>query len=153
MKTKHILLPLVIGGVASLADAWLLSNLWAAFDWRRPIAEWLVGMGFTTLAGWFGLVWIRVPTFVVAGFLGVIVERLFPERWISAVSFCALGFVGVSFLLMTWFVGFLSPSAPGWGTALKAQAWSAVSVVLLLLGAWLHARRRANSVGLHARPL
>ena len=150
MKAKHIVVPLLIGAVASPADAWLFSNLWAALDWRRPIAEWLAGMGFTTLAGWFGLVWIRVPTFVVAGFLGVIIARLFLAHWISAACFCAVGFVGVSFLLMAWFVGFLPPSGTGWSTALRAQVWSAVSVALLLLGAWLYVRRRAHPVGLHA---
>ena len=143
MKVKHIIVPLVIGVIASLADAWLFSNLWATLDWRRPIAEWLAGLGGTTLAGWFGQFWIRIPTFAVAAIVGVVVARLFADRWISAACFSALGFVGTSFLLMAW----VAVSSFGWSLALKAEAWSVVSILPLLFGAWLYARRYSHTTG------
>jgi hypothetical protein len=143
MKAKHVILPFIIGIIASLADSWLFSNLWPALDWRRPIAEWLAGLGFPTLAGWFGLFWIRIPTFVIAAILGVVVAWLFAARWILAVCFSALGFVGTSFVLMGWFVASMPSSASGWSIALKAEAWSVVSVLLVLVGAWLYVRRHA----------
>ena len=149
MKAKYLILPFVIGVIASLADAWLLSNLWIALDWRRPIAEWLSGLGFTGLARWFGLVWICIPTFVVAALLGVVVARLFPERWLTAVAFCALGFIGVSFVLMSLWVSGLPSSLHTWTIALKAEAWSLLSLGLLVLGAWLHVRRKTDTGAVH----
>jgi hypothetical protein len=149
MKARQVIFPLVIGGIAKLADSWLFSNFWVALDWQRPVAEWFAGLGFPTLAGWIGLFWIRIPTFAVAAVLGFVVARLFVERWLSAMLFSALGFVGTSFLLMAWFVESMPSSASGWGIALIAETWSAVSILLVLLGAWLYARRHAHTIGAH----
>jgi hypothetical protein len=143
MKTKHFLLPLIIGASASLVDAWLFSNLWAALGWQLAIGEWLSQVGFTTLARWFVQLWIRIPTFVMAGLLGLLIARFFGDRWILSVLACAVGFVGVSFLLLAWVVGLSSPPGFGGYVALRLQAWNAAYAVLLFFGEWLYVRRRA----------
>jgi hypothetical protein len=137
MKANRIVLPVLIGVVAALADAWLFSNLWNSLDWRRPIAEWISGHGFTGLAGWFGEFWIRIPTFATAAVLGFVVARLFPERWLSGALLCAVGFMGTSFVLMALVTQFLFEHPRSWEFALRAEAWSAVSIGFLLVGAWV----------------
>jgi hypothetical protein len=142
MKANRVILLILIGVAAALADAWLFSNLWNALDWRRPLAEWIAGHGFTRLAGWFGEIWIRIPTFAIAAILGLVVARLFPERWLSSAVLCVIGFMGTSFVLTAFVVGLLFDHPRKWRFALGAEAWSSVSIGLLVLSAWIYGRRK-----------
>jgi hypothetical protein len=141
---------MAIGMVTQLANSWIFSNLWLALDWRRTIAEWLAGLGGPTIGGWFGVFWIRIPEFFVAAMLGVVIARLFAARWISAVCFSALGYVGTSFALTGWLIFCVLPAAPSWSGALKMEAWSMVSILLIWLAAWLCIPRHARVGGAFA---
>ena len=149
MKAKRIALLVLIGVVAALADAWLFSVLWNSLDWRRPIAEWIAGLGFTKLAGWFGELWIRIPTFAIATLLGFVVARFFRERWLLSAALCAVGFVGTSIVLTAVVAQLLFEHPQKWSFAVGAEAWSAASIGLLMLGAWIASmskRTRSRSV-------
>jgi hypothetical protein len=149
MKTKHMILPFVIGAVASMLNELLISNLWAAtLFWHRPVVEWLAEAGYKTLGYWSVSFYLRIPTFVIALLLGAGVARMFANRWVFAVCGCGLGLVGVSFLATAWFNAF--SSHPSWGIVLKLQAWSLISIALLLLGAWSALLSRETAGGVHA---
>ena len=138
MKFKRIIFPVVIGIIASLINEWVLSNLWIALDLRRPVAKWIAEVSSTMLAGWFGLIWLQIPTIIVAVILGIFIARFFPERWLSAAALCALGFITPSFLSMAFWMNNFPPSGHAWIIALKVEAWSIASIGFLVLGAWLY---------------
>ena len=140
MKANRMILLVVIGVVGALADAWLFSDLWNSLDWRRPIAGWISEHGFTRLAGWFGEFWVRIPTFAIAIVLGFVVARLLPERWLFGAALCAVGFMGTSIVLMSLATELLFDHPQKWSFALGAEAWSAASIGLLVLGAWVCVR-------------
>jgi hypothetical protein len=138
MKLKEIMLPAGIGAIGCLANAWLFSNLWSA-DWRRPMVEWLMDRNFVATAGYLGDVWIRIPDFLTAVALGVVVAKLFVKRWAVASALAAVGFVAVSWLLMAIIGGRIYPGRVD--ILLRAEAWNVVSVALVFLGAWVSVRR------------
>lgn len=153
METKRLCLPartvvvlLSLGALAAVASQGLLSDLWQGLDWPWPVREWLAGLGCTVGTGWLRVFWTKLPTFVVAGLLGVGLGRRFSERWLPAACWCALGFAGVLSGLRTWVWGPKLPFTDGWRTAIKVEAWLVAPVTLMLLAAWDSARRQARCV-------
>lgn len=141
MKAKKTVIPILIGVAAALVDVWLVSNLWSSLGWRGPVADWISHHGFPRLAVWCSNLWLRLPTFVIAMVLGIVVVRLFRNRWLSSALLCAAGFMGTSLVLMTSMVQ-LFHHPHKWLVGLRAEAWNAPSVVLLVLVAWYFAPRK-----------
>ena len=94
---------------------------------------------FVATAGYLGDVWIRIPDFLTAVALGVVVAKLFVKRWAVASALAAVGFVAVSWLLMAIIGGRIYPGRVD--ILLRAEAWNVVSVALVFLGAWVSVRR------------
>lgn len=94
MKKVQLVQILILGVVACLLDFLLLSNAWAGLGWRGTIAEWIRDLGFSRAAGRFGVIWIRIPTFFVAGVLGFSIARLIPGHWRAAAFLGGVAFVG-----------------------------------------------------------
>jgi hypothetical protein len=136
MKITQLVSVIALGVIACVLDFAVLSNAWAGLGWRAPIAELIRDSGFPGTAGIFGLIWIRIPTFFVAGVLGFSVARLVPGRWMTAAVLGGVAFVGTSLILTVSIVRQI-----GWPLLLRVEGWSPLSIALCFLAAWFSARK------------
>ncbi len=154
MKNTVILfLSFLAGGAAVLLSGMLLFPLWFDLGWRKPIADWLVGLGHQRLAAYWNLVWFNLPewcvAFVVGILLGIIIRR---PRWLLTAVVCGVGFVIVPHLFILITLGVHPWMFFGFKMAAFTFLWNLAAIPLLLLGAWLGSRRGGQERGKERKP-
>ncbi len=145
-RAIHTIAWFCCGGLVAVIGGSLLSVLWHALGWRKPVSDCLVNLGYRDLAAYWGLVWINLPDWFVALLLGVGVGRIRRGRWIAASAWVAAGFILVPHLMFVA-LGPVPWSYLSAGVAIKIFAWDVVAVPLLFGGAWLGARLRRSTSG------
>jgi hypothetical protein len=136
------LLWFVAGAVLGVITDNVLGALWIQLGWRQPIADWLAAHGFSVLAGYWGLVWIRLPDWIIATIVGVCGGIFIRRQPIVSLLILGLGFI-VTPIVVTAVAGF-SPIVFGSRVFLTSMMWDCVSVALLLAFALLGFRFRGH---------
>lgn len=123
------------GAFQLLIDIYLFPH-WLNLGWGRPIAEWLVAIGCgDTVAAYSGLVWDRLPEWMIAVLLGVCAGLCLRKKWPIGAIPCALAFAFTSdlFLLLA---GEEHPAVLfGFRVVIRTALWELPSIVLLVLAA------------------
>jgi hypothetical protein len=132
----------VAGAVLGVITDNLLGAPWIQLGWRQPIADWLGLHGLSALAGYWGLVWIHLPDWIIATIVGVCGGIFIRRQPIVSLLILGLGFI-VTPILVTAVAGF-SPIAFGSRVFLSSLVWDCVSVALLLMFAFLGVRFREH---------
>ena len=139
---KEYVLPVGIGLLGNLLIAFVIFGPWMNLGWRKPAADWMVDIGLsTTIAGYWGLVWVNLPDWMVAIALGIVTGTMRRHSsWLRFSLFACVGFILIPSLLYWLATGFyvwhIAPSNFLW-TVVITFSMSAVSVALLLGAAWL----------------
>lgn len=153
-KTFLISLIFLVGSIIGLLNNFFV-NFWIDLGWRRPVADWLVHLGYERLAGYWGLVWINLPIWfsaLITGIiLGVIIAGL---NWLRTATVFAIGFVLtpelIAYTLMPydlWLVrGFWVST---WIIALGIFG-DLIAISLLILGVWMGTRLKRSKTFLIA---
>ena len=139
---------IVCGSIFAILDACYLFPLWEVLAWRRPVADWIINFGLgDTIAGYWGLVWLRVPQWLLAAILGIISGLCDSKNWLVTSLCCGLAFVLTPGLFL-FVIGQENPSAWfGPDVFISLQCWKVPSVVLVICLAFLSSRIRKRKVG------
>ena len=133
-----------IGAGAVLLAELALFPLWFGLGWRKPIADWMVGIGLpTTIASKWGMVWVNLPNWAMAlcaGLLSAAIHRR--SQWLRMTLVTCASFMLVPHLLPLLAFGYHPWFAFGASTAARTFMWESVAIPLLFLGAWLVHRRQ-----------
>lgn len=149
---KHAVVSVVAalcGGALALLNAIYLSQYWIELGWRRPVGEWLneVGVGNVYL----GIVWILLPEWLIAVFLGVCAGLLLRKRWAIGAIPCALAFA----LADDVFLFVLGEQNPvvwfGPDAVLQHALWKCLAAVFLVLAAFCASGTGDDNPGKHER--
>jgi len=136
------LLEIVIGVTVGIA--------WIDLGWRKPVADWLGAQGVPGwIAGYWGLVWIKLPDWVALFVLGAVIGRMSrPKRWLRHALAVGCGFIAYPVICSISYCLCLAESdgSLAVGAFWSSMAWDSVSLLLLVLAAWLF-RRRPLSAG------
>ena len=143
MKRMTLLIAFAVGAAAELINDFVLYEAWFALGWRKPVANWLSSHGWSQLAGYWSLLWLHLPDYLLAIGLGLVVAWRAGDRWIGATCWCALGFLVTPHLVLL-IVGFNPWSAFGAEVVTRVLAWKVVSVVMMLVSAAVVARVRRH---------
>jgi hypothetical protein len=141
-KFTPYILWFVAGAILGFIADNLLGALWIQLGWRQPIANWLASHGFSALASYWGLVWIRLPVWIIAAIVGICGGIFIRRQPIPSLLIFGIGFV-VMPVVATAIAGF-SPTVFGLGVWFKATMWDCISIVLLLAFAFLGFRFREH---------
>ena len=141
-KFTPYILWFVAGAILGFIADNLLGALWIQLGWRQPIANWLASHGFSALASYWGLVWIRLPVWIIAAIVGICGGIFIRRQPIPSLLIFGIGFI-VMPILVTAVAGF-SPVAFGIGVLLTSLLWDCVSIALLLAFAFLGFRFREH---------
>ncbi|MHC4737979.1 MAG: hypothetical protein ACYS9Y_03645 [Planctomycetota bacterium] len=140
-KIFYLLLIFLAGSVIGLFNQFLF-DFWFVLDWWRPVADWLVHLGYERLAGYWGIIWVYLPIwfsgFISGIILGLIIARL---NWLRKAAVFAIGFVFtpslISYVLIPyelWIVRGLWAST--WIVALDIFG-DLIAISLLIFGVWM----------------
>jgi len=99
-KAACWLLPVLGGAVAFFVTTWTL-DAWISLGWRRPIQDWMTAHRAGGLAGYFGLLYLRIPDFVLAMLGGAILGVLAWRRWWQSSLLYSGTMFGLPYLIMT----------------------------------------------------
>ncbi len=153
--TNHAVVAVVaalLGGALALLNDIYLFQYWMELGWRRPVGEWLteVGVGNVGIYYW-GIVWLRLPEWLIAVFLGVCAGLLLRKRWTIGAIPCALAFV----LTGDVFLFILSEQNPvawfGPDYVLQHALWKCLSAVFLVLAAFCSSGTEDDKQGRNER--
>ena len=141
----------IAGGLIAFINNFI-SVLWIGLEWRKPIADWLRSIGLPQVIGYWSLVWINLPDWLMASILGLIIGLVFARKRPLAVSLVAVaGFIVLPhicillFSVHPWFFF-------GLDAALRGFAWSLIPIPLAILTAWLASRGRRTPAVEPAQP-
>lgn len=138
-QISYVMLTILGGIVASFIDILLLS-LWVDLGWRSPISNWMMAHGMGIFAGYFGLLYIQIPTYTTSIIGGAIIGYVACERWWQL----SLVFSGTIFACP-----YLSMAIGGFIPSISSISfWLAVYVILLnaaviflsLASAWISSK-------------
>jgi len=129
---------ILCGWVLDVINSVFIFPLWFQLGWRRPVQDWLISIGWGSIAGSFGMVWVHTTDWLLAAVFGIAIGVLVPRRWLL-VSFCG----GVSFAYATYFL--LSSTLSllsqfGLSVLASVLAWKVPSVLLVMGMAFLSSR-------------
>jgi hypothetical protein len=126
--------------------SWLAAYLVAwVMGWRRPVQDWLTGVGLGSVAPHYGLLNIELPTIALALIGGSAIGRLAPHRPLLLASTFAFGLALMPHLFDIWMPRLLG--RPGWvPTDLHTYAVTVIvttlaAIVPTLASAWLVSAR------------
>lgn len=125
-------------------DVHFVSPLWFDLGLRRPVAEWFFDHGFSDwFAAQWGLVWIHIPGWMIAGITGLALGYIFRRRWLFAVVPCAVGYVFVVDLYLRLTDEAYSDMLAAFDSEAKLRAlmWRLPTVAVFLLGGYLASRK------------
>lgn len=157
MKKLAIPILLVLAGIAVAAvNDFTLGSLWTNLGWRKPVADWLLSIGLSPpVAGWWSVMWIKLPDWAVALLCGVPIGLFAaPTKW-TRFAFCFgaglvlyPGYFAVSYCLRLMDYD----SSLAFGTFWRLLALNVVSLFLLFLSAWIFRRGGGQPVVVDAKP-
>ncbi len=92
-RVLGLLAALIGAAIAATVIVPILLKSWLSLGWRKPVADWLVGRGWETIAGCWGMVWVSIPEWSVAFFVGASVYTLSRCRPRAYLTAACLGFL------------------------------------------------------------
>ncbi len=142
-----VLLFLAGGLVGLIIDA-TVGTLWVGLEWRKPVADWLLSKGVPSIvAAYWGLIWIRLPDWAALLVLGVVIGRFARAgKWLRYALVMGGGFIAYSLIYSIPYCFRLAESdgSLAVGTFWRLMAWHLISILFLLLAAWLFSRTRGK---------
>ncbi len=134
------------------ASVLILYPLWMDLGWRTPIADALVSAGFPELAAHWGMVWIKLPEWLLGGLLGAVIGLAFgADKWIAPATAAGLTFFIAPHIGMLIFLGLEGhPYAhSGLSVAIRTELWSLPGIAMFILAACVAAQLRSTD---HQQP-
>ncbi|MCH7987998.1 MAG: hypothetical protein IID46_02475 [Planctomycetes bacterium] len=133
-----------IGGAVSFINAVYFTLPWMELGWRRPVQDWLVDIGLGSVAGYWGIVWLFLPEWILAGILGVCIGLCLREKWLIAAISCAFAFISATDLII-YFSGEDDPTS--WFSAdvsMTILLWRMPSFFILAAAAYMFSGSRED---------
>jgi len=153
-RTAFWVLLFLAGGLLAPVIDVTLGNLWISLEWRKPVVDWLLSKGLPQVvaAYWWSMVWIKLPDWAVLLLLGAVIGRVARSgKWFRHALVVGGGFITYSLIYtiphclrlarLAEFDGSLAI-----GIFWRSMAWHLISLLLLLLAAWLFSRTRGKPV-------
>ena len=136
-RTAKLLAPFVLTVIGALAALCLSSYVvYFVLPWRRPVQDWMTAHGFGAWAGYYGILNLHIPDFILSCVGGAVIGALSGSRWRSravvySLAFCAAPYVTNPYQLALW----------GWSVFIQVLMFNILSVFpLAIASAWLASR-------------
>ena len=135
----------IAGGLLALISDLTLGALWIGLEWREPVSDWLVtkGVPLSVVAHW-SIIWISLPDWATLLLLGALIGRLaHPGKWLRYGLFSGCGFIAYGLIYSIPYCIRVADhdSSLAMGTFLHTMVLNVVSLLVLLLAAWLFRRK------------
>ena len=146
-----MLLFLAGGLLAPVVDV-TLGYLWFSLEWRRPVVDWLLRKGVPPIvASYWSIVWIMLPDWAVLVSLGAVIGRVArPGKWLRYALVVGGGFIAYSLIGSIQFLYWVRLAELDGSLAIRTfwgcMVLDLISLILLVLAAWLFSRRRGRPV-------
>lgn len=149
-RTAFWVLLFLAGGLLALVVSMTLGYLWVSLGWRRPVVDWLLSIGFSPrVASYWSIVWIMLPDWAALVFVGAVIGRVArPGKWLRYALVVGGGFIAYSLIgTIPYCLGLAElDGSLARGTFWRCMAIDLISLILVLLAAWLFSRRRGKPV-------
>ncbi|MHC4985834.1 MAG: hypothetical protein ACYTFO_06735 [Planctomycetota bacterium] len=101
-----IVVALVVGFFLEMLSYQVFLGQWVSLDLHTPFVKILADLGLGPVARHFGLIWTRVPEWLLAFIAGVVIALKVDKNRRAAAMFCALGLM---------IGGYVAPFLEGYG--------------------------------------
>jgi len=136
------------GGLLAIVIDGTLGGLWVSLEWREPVADWLLSKGLPpVVAAYWAVVWVKLPDWAALLLLGAVIGRAAQSgKWFPYAVVAGSGFIAYSLIhTIPYCLRLAEHNAPlAIGTFWRIMALHLISLLLLLLAAWLFRRRRCR---------
>ncbi|HDZ21660.1 hypothetical protein LCGC14_0340130 [marine sediment metagenome] len=140
------------GGLLAPVVDMTLGPLWFSLGWRRPVVDWLLSKGLPPrVASYWSIVWIMLPDWAALVLVGAVIGRVArPGKWLRYALVVGGGFIAYSLIgsiqVLYWVRLAELDGSLAMRTFWGCMVLDLISLILLVLAAWLFGRTRGRPV-------
>src|ERR1022692_1205485 len=119
----------ISGAVVGEVTDTVLFQLWFRLGLLKPVADWFVSLGHTTLANYWGMVWGHLTSWLVIAVVGILGGIFIKRRLVLDLVLFGIGFAFVPLALSACLYSYV----PSFGSCVQHVVLIALAVVCGLL--------------------